>query len=58
MEEPKGKEAMMFLFGTLVGAAVVAFGSPYRGHEMRQKLKDTAHKVKSKGNDISEDVSI
>lgn len=58
MEDPKRKDGMMFLFGTLVGALVVAVGSPYRGSEVRQKLKDTAHRVKSKGNDISEDLSV
>lgn len=58
MEEPKGKEAMMFLFGTMAGALVVALGSPYRGQEVRKKLKDTVHRMKSKGNDITDDVGV
>ncbi len=57
MEEPKGKDAMFFLFGTLVGATVVALSSPYKGHEVRQKLRQQAHKMKSKGNDIADNIA-
>jgi gas vesicle protein len=57
MDEPKGKDAMFFVFGTLVGAAVVALSSPYKGHEVREKLRHQVHKMKSKGNNIADNMA-